>query len=397
MEYLSLYKKYVMGNPSDCQKLFEERFNSENSFHFDFKIGKHEAFLYNHPVISMKLCNIYILNSKVENALKSLPIVAQKHFVKRSLIDEVQFSNEIEGVVSTRKEIKDIINSLNKNKPVNKKRLEGIVNSYLKLSNKESISLNTSSDIRNIYDELLLHEIKLENVKNVPDGIIFRSGMVEVDDASGESVHNGVYPESEIITYMDSALNILRNADIDPIIRACIFHYLFGYIHPFYDGNGRTSRFITSFLLSKVLAPITGFRISMTIKEMLSSYYKAFKETNDPRNYGDIGTFVNAMLDIIIKSQNEIIFYANEMRQKIEISMNKIKSLKDYAPKELNALFVLLQASLFSSEGISMIELKNALKQDFKTIKGYIDNNESIILLNKSGKEYLYSINIEKI
>ena len=29
---------------------------------------------------------------------------------------------------------------------------------------------------------------------------------------------------------------------LHPIVKAIAIHYLIGYIHPFYDGNGRTAR-----------------------------------------------------------------------------------------------------------------------------------------------------------
>lgn len=394
MEYLSLFKKYVMSNEAECKKLYSERLNSESSFHFAFKIGNNDAFFFYHPSICEKVSKIYKLNQEVNDAFLKLPKVAQDHYIKHCLIEEVQFSNEIEGVVSTRKEIDEIISSLRANKKAKENRLEGIVNSYLRLYEDINIDLNTSIDIRKIYNDLLLKEISDENSKNVPDGIIFRKEEVEVDNSDGTKIHSGIYPEEKIITYMDNALQILKNKDIDPIISASIFHYLFGYIHPFYDGNGRTSRFITSYLLSKCLCRISSFRISMTIKEKLSAYYKAFKETNDPRNFGDIGTFVNTMLDIIIDSQEKTILYVKEKNDAIDSIMRKIEGLKK-SDKELNFLYILLQATLFKSDGISLNELVGVLKNNRKTILTYIGSNKEIIRTDKSNKEYKYSIIIE--
>lgn len=394
MEYLSLFKKYVITNDSECKKLYDERFKSESSFHFDFKIGDYEGFFFGHPAIYDKVSRIYKLDQEVKKQFDLLPNIAQDHYIKKCLIDEIQFSNEIEGVISTRKEINDILKDVQKQKPSKKTRLEGIVKSYASLLNNVDIKMNTSSDIRKIYDELLLHEISVEDSRNIPDGIIFRKGPVEVDNSEGESIHNGVYPEEAIITYMDNALSLLKNSDIEPLIGICIFHYLFGYIHPFYDGNGRISRFITSYLLTKILCPISALRISMTIKEKISTYYKAFKDTNDPRNFGDIGTFVDALLNIIIESQEKTILYAAEKNNQIISIWNSIKG-RNFPAKENDFLFVLLQASLFSKDGLSINELTAILKMDIKTIRGYTIKHSSLIKMNNNNRGYLYSIDLD--
>lgn len=109
-------------------------------------------------------------------------------------------------------------------------------------------------------------------------------------------------PEAKIIEYMNKALNILNDSSIDLLIRVALFHYYFGYIHPFYDGNGRINRFISSYILSKNFGGVIGFRLSMTIKENLSQYLDAFSHTNDVRNRADISTFIYEFLDIIYRS-----------------------------------------------------------------------------------------------
>ena len=61
-----------------------------------------------------------------------------------------------------------------------------------------------------------------------------------------------------------------------PIIQAALLHGELVKIHPFVDGNGRTSRFISSYLLSKEFEFLIGFRLSYTIKEHIKDYYEEF-------------------------------------------------------------------------------------------------------------------------
>ncbi len=149
---------------------------------------------------------------------------------------------------------------------------------------------------------MLYDELKEEDENNLPDGEIFRKNVVHVFKSGEKIVHTGIMPESKIIDYMDKALGILNDTTIDILIRVALFHYLFGYIHPFYDGNGRMNRFISSYILSKSFHKVIGFRLSMTIKESLTQYLDVFCHTNDPRNKGDISTFIYEFLDIIYKS-----------------------------------------------------------------------------------------------
>lgn len=396
MDYLSLFKKFVISNDSEAKKLYEERFNSESCFHFPFKINGHDAFFFAHPKIYEKVCQIYKRNQDLTLLCSLLPYSAQNSFIKKCLIDEIQYTNEIEGVISNRKEISSIINDIKNNRHTKNIRLEGIVNSYINLINDKEITLSTPKDIRKIYDDLLLHEISIENSKNVPDGELFRKEKVEVDNIQGEPIHSGVYPEKDIIDYMDKSLNILNKDDIDPLLRMLIFHYLFGYIHPFYDGNGRMSRFISSYLISKNLSPILALTFSAGIKENLSDYYKTFKHTNDPRNFGDIGTFVNTMLDIMLEQEEKTIRYFNGKRKFLDLYLEKIDKITK-SKRECDFLFLLVQASLFSDSGLSMVEMTSILDMDQKTIKLYSNKYVDIVNVCTKSRHYLYSANLDAL
>lgn len=52
---------------------------------------------------------------------------------------------------------------------------------------------------------------------------------------------------AELITYLEKEYNVT-----DPLILAGIFHKQFVIIHPFMDGNGRTARLVTKYLLARM-------------------------------------------------------------------------------------------------------------------------------------------------
>ena len=300
MEFQSLYKLFAI-DENKFKDIYLARYNSEATLKFFVDINGFPSFFFFHNEINTLVYKIREMDYRVNKLFESLPIVAQIQYIKKSLIDEIHFSNSIEGVVSTRKEISEILEDI-ESKNDKHKRFTGIINRYLMLLNDDDIKLESSIDVRSIYDEILLDEIIKDNSENIPDGDIFRKDVVNVSTTSGKVIHNGIMPESKIIQCIDKSLSFLNDESIEPMIRIAIFHYLFSYIHPFYDGNGRINRFIASYMFSKHYTKIISYRLSMTIKENLTSYYDAFKHTNDVRNRGDITTFVYEFLNIVYKA-----------------------------------------------------------------------------------------------
>src|SRR5699024_3853302 len=117
-------------------------------------------------------------------------------------------------------------------------------------------------DIRVTYDEITEGEI---DINELPDGDVFRKETTHVlkKSGSGKVIHRAVIPESEITWKLDRLLHVMNDeSSIPPLIKIAIGHYYFGYIHPFYDGNGRTSRFISSLYLSEVIGNIGALSLS---------------------------------------------------------------------------------------------------------------------------------------
>ena len=395
MSYILLSHLFYK-NKKEHQFLYNQRISSESTYILPIKIGDHKAFYCLCPEIYNLSMQIMQLDKKVSQLRKILPAEALLQFTKKCLIDEIKLTNDIEGVYSTRKELVSVLNEMNTKGE--KRRFYGLLNKYNMLTNNHDFPLHTSTDIRDIYNDLVLSEVVEDCPDNAPDGEIFRKDMAEVTTPTQKVIHHGAYPETKIIQLMEQSLNILNKNEIPALVRISIFHYLFGYIHPFYDGNGRTSRFISSYLLSKEFEPLIGFRLSYTIKAHIKEYYDAFKECNNENNLGDLTPFILMFLSIVHESF-ENLYDALEKR---------IDQLKKYADIIKNSnmptdqkdfIFVLLQVTLFSDEGFTKKQLESELNISPSTVNKRLAalREFDLLLEDKSSRAIRYFINLDKL
>ena len=78
-------------------------------------------------------------------------------------------------------------------------------------------------------------------------------------------------------------LNSPENRDLHPIRFAALAHYKLVYIHPFVDGNGRTSRLLMNLILMQ-----SGYPPVIIRKQDRLKYYQFLETANE----GDIRPFV---------------------------------------------------------------------------------------------------------
>lgn len=367
MEYIPLTKIYYQ-NFDQYETIYQSRFNSAYTHHIDFQIGDYPAFFTITPEVQNLALSIYKTDKQISMICNILPPIALQQFSKRCLIDEIVLTNNIEGVHSTRREIDDILSDLEvKSK---KDRFRGLVAKYVMLQKSADIPLDTCTDLRHIYNDLVLDEVISADPNNAPDGLIFRKGAVSVTSPSQKEIHRGLYPEPKIIDAMGKALAFLNDDTIDMLYRTSLFHYLFGYIHPFYDGNGRTNRFISSYLLTKELDPLLSFRLSYTIKQNINDYYESFKICNDNHSRGDLTPFLIFFLGIIKKSIDQLYNGLSERCRQLDHYGSSIHYLPHGDNPQYRSLYYyLVQAELFSEHGISTPELLYHMKLSRDTLR----------------------------
>ena len=402
MAYKTLKSLYYTDKKLYAQE-YNNRFVSEEAIKLDFQIGKNQAFFLTTSEVYSLLADIYKVNNTIVRLCLNLPIEALDQYSKKCLIDEIVITNSIEGVHSSRKEIGEALNVLENQafqKKGKKSRFVGLVNKYLKLMGTETICLEESKDIRDLYDEVFLEEVFHEDPDNMPDGVIFRKGPVSVVGATGKILHSGIIPENKIIEAMEQALKFLNDESAvkDGLFRISIFHYLLEYIHPFYDGNGRLGRLILSYGISNNLFFLTAFRISETIKENINDFYKAFKECNDPLNRGDLTPFLLMQLRMILSSMNELIESLKRRRNTLMEYETVIE--KHFSPDgSLRDVFrILIQATLFSETGIKMSAITESTgKSDYLVKKEIKKIPEELLDIKKKGNAKYYNLNLEML
>lgn len=395
MEY-ELLSKIFYKKPTEYESIYDARFNSEASIKLPIKIHENVGFIFNTNEITKLLVKIYKTINKINLLRTHLPNIAINSYIIKSLKDEIALTNEIEGVRSTRKEIEDAIDSIKNDKSA---RFKGLVDKYFKLISNEIIPLNNCEDIRTIYDALVLPEIEKENL---PDGILFRKEPVQVVSATQKEKHRGIMPESKIIESLDLCLDFLKSDDIDSLTKISAFHYLFGYIHPFYDGNGRTSRFISSYLIKNELDVLLALKLSYTVKNNINKYYKAFDVCNDRKNKGDITFFVVTFLELLSQASDDLYTKIADLNDQLNYYNNIINTLvneKVLNDKQAKCIFILCQNRLFDDTYMNMNTLTELLEKSDTTTRKILKFLESKNLLVKSRNknQYLYSANLDSL
>lgn len=360
--------------------------------------------LYFIPEISMlNLCNqVQENDAKLLNLFTKLPDIAKKKFIDECIVDELQNTNEIEGVKSSREEIVRSVRALENNKKNKNSRFQSMIISYDKLINGKLNPIDSPQDIRKIYDYLLENEIDKEDL---PDGDIFRKDECSVLKKSGtqQVIHKGLYPESKIISAIENLIQFLNAEDDIPLLlKTLIGHYYFGYIHPFYDGNGRTSRFISSLYLKSSYSLITSISISRGCNIYLKEYLDLFEVTNKFNARGELNYFIKGFLNIIVSTQNLMFEELSEKKSLLE-SISELISIdnrtKDKSDLEKNILFILAQDKLFDSQpGLIAMQLAEILGVSIQTMRKTLNNLvEQKLVSFELGRPKIFFINQEFI
>ena len=220
---------------------------------------------------------------------------------------------------------------------INGKRILGAPDEICEVKNayeayNKLLELNPYS----LKDMLLVHKSLMNNLNG--EAGIFRSGGVGVF-AGKQLVH--MAPQANQVPHLIKDLvDWAKKAEVHPLIKSCVFHYEFEFIHPFADGNGRMGRMWQTLLLYN-WKPLFGWLpIETWIRERQEDYYKVL----DKCDYSaDSAKFIEFLLTAVYDALCEIA-NTEQVTEQVTVQVKKLlecMKAEDYSTRELMAVLEL--------------------------------------------------------
>lgn len=149
----------------------------------------------------------------------------------------------------------------------------------------------------------------------------FRSGNVGVY-AGTELIHAGT-PAKYVPDLMNQLFTWLKQSKYHLLVKSCVFHYEFEFIHPFADGNGRMGRLWQSLILQKWKEVFAWIPVETLVYENQNEYYKVLQRAD---NAGDSTEFVEFMLGMICNALKEISEAHSRTNVVTNVGINVVKN-----------------------------------------------------------------------
>lgn len=397
MKYRSLARSFHTDRSNDAfnnhAKLARQRLEADSTFRTGVVTPLGELFAATPRETSMLTEKILLAERRVSRLWNQIPGVMRWDYIRHSISEELFATNEMEGVRSTRKETQDAVDAADKARrdgDDSKARFSEFAKLYLNLTDKDSALPAGIADIRDIYDKVVLDEI---DESDQPDGDLFRKGDVEIQGPHGLAIHNGVKGEGNIGALLTDMIHLATSDEIPRLQSAIMSHFLFEYVHPFYDGNGRTGRYLLALYLNHDLTMPTVLSLSRTIAENKNAYYKAFMEAEDKLNCGELTLFVNTILGFIRKAQDELI---DELEVRVD-QLDKGRAVCDQlerkhglSAKAVSILYGVIQEEMFdSTKSMTLNDAAYHIRLSKQSARKYVGELMDAGLAIQSGKRPL--------
>jgi Fic family protein len=241
---------------------------------------------------------------------------------KRNRIKSIQSSLEIEGNTLTVEQITDLIDN---------KRVLAPQKDILEVKN--AIELYSILNDFNAYELNSLcraHGILMNSL--IDNAGQFRRTAVGI--VKGKNITHVAPPGEMVFPLMKDLFDYLKNDDDIVLIKSCVFHYEFEFIHPFSDGNGRMGRLWQTIILKNYSPVFEYLPIESIIKARQQEYYDVLGKSD---NQGNSTGFIEFMLEIIdsaledlLKAQNHTITGAERINIFRNFAGTELFTRQDY-------------------------------------------------------------------
>lgn len=313
----------------------------------------------------------------ISNA-KIIPLYDTK-LKQDALIKSSHYSTSIEGNPLNLEEVKTLIN--NNQKPTTKAEQE-VLNYFNVLNNlnKYSDKIITKNTILSVHKDLTKDLLKNPEYEGK-----FRDTRVFIGNLHTKKI-NYIPPDAyKVPGLIDELLDWLNNStdEMYPVIIAGILHYELVRIHPFVDGNGRTSRLMATLILSIHKFNIDNyFTLDEYYNQDRQAYVDALKsadKNHDLTNW--LEYFCQGVLYSIDKVKSEVL--------KLDQITSKYNNTIELTPNEISVLTLLEEKKHIQNKDIQ--EMLNISPQaSYKLIRKL--KNKELIKSTGKGRNTEYNL-----
>jgi len=231
----------------------------------------------------------------------------------RATVESVHSSTSIEGNPLNKQQVEKVLHGSTITAP--DYAIKEILN-YKKaldwLNKEQSSDLLSSKQIRYVH-KILMNDLLPNNKVG-----IWRPGSVYiVDEINGKEIIQYTGPDANYLPKLVNSFHKwvstqIKKKHYHPVLLAGLIHYIFVSIHPFSDGNGRTSRLLTYQYLMSVNYD---FRQSLSLDAFYlqnrRQYYKALSggKTFEDRMESDLTKFIDFFTRGFLQSVENVSHY----------------------------------------------------------------------------------------
>lgn len=330
----------------------------------------------------------------LKEKIKSLPMTVKvmKTLRETARFQSVHYSTQIEGNRLSQEEVEDVIK--NEISFSGRQRDENEIKAYYAAF--EWLEKNIHLPITEITIKTLHSLIEGGGrIKTKPTP--YRDGQNVIKDSITGSI---VYlpPEAkDVPNLMDDLIKWIQNESSNlpvPIV-AAIVHYQFVTIHPYYDGNGRTARLLTTLVLHKNDYGLKGlYSLEEYYARDLKAYYRAIS-IGDHHNYyfgraeADITPWVEYFLKGMSDSFESVKKRMAEAQDKGEKDNSPI--LRTLTPKQRQVLTIFENKIIITSKDIENVF--NFSSRSARLLCGKLVKEGFLEIENKADKTRSYRLN----
>ena len=293
------------------------------------------------------------------NKSRPLPPIALSKIKEVLSIEWTYNSNSIEGNTLTLRETQMVlqegitIKGVSLREHFEAKNHENAINFLYNIINDDYV-------LRSI-DILSLHASVLRSIEDDFAGRI-RNGGVRISGA------NFIPPNaSKVSNYLDELVHFVNTnpLQMNDIELAAIFHHKFVWIHPFFDGNGRTVRLAMNLLLMR-----KGFPPAIILKNDRKKYYDALNQANN----GNYQKLILLMCQAVERTLNIYLNALPDNEEEYDTISNIVSEPSTYYGQEYISLLARQGKIDAYKEGRNWVTTR-------KAIEDYINNRQRKRLL----------------